>query len=92
MDQIDAALADQRRQPHRVDDDFRRVLRARRKREQLAADIRQLAAQPPALARDQGLAARAHDRFRHLDRGALRPAGIQLGDDLQNGGRFGHVR
>ncbi len=84
MHEAHAALADDPREPQRIEKHDARVLRLRREADQLAAHIGQLFFKPAARRDHKREPAAQRDRLGDLDGRPLRAAGGKLGDDLQN--------
>ena len=87
VDDVDLFVADHDRRARRVAPDRERVLGVEGAGDDLRAGLFRFGREAPACGRDPGLAAGRHDRARDVDRRALRAAGIERGDDLQDGER-----
>ena len=85
VDEVDAVAAHDVGDAVRVPQEPDRALGGGGKELQLGAGVAQALHQPAALAQHDGASARALDRLGDLDGGKLRPAGVELGDDLQYG-------
>ncbi len=85
MDDVDRLPADQPRERIGVQHHAGRVLRGGRERQPFAALRLQLAHEAAALRRHQRAGAERGQRLGDVDRRAFRPAGLELGDELEDG-------
>ena len=85
MDDIDLLGGNQSLQPLHIQRHHQRIFGLGGKPHPYAALGLQVADQPPAIAGDQRAGAGVGERGGDIDGGALRAAGVKLGNELQNG-------
>ncbi len=88
MDEIDAALLDQLREPARIGKNRERVLARDGQGNDLAAGIGNGGCQSPSFGGNESRSAHARERLRDLDGRLLAASGIEARHDLQ----YGHLR